>query len=598
MSSHIFLFDDFEFDSDRMELSRVGVPVRANSLILRLLEVFVQRPGELITREEFGERIWQGREVSESTLTVGITRLRRTLGHERGAHEYVQTIYRRGYRFLRPVETRVAPPPPLAANDHCAQARSPFVGRERILEHLEAAMSQARLGDGGLFVLTGEPGSGKTRTAEMLASRAEVPVGWGYHRELEQTPPLAAISGSLRDLIQRSPLVRSALRDSRFLALIPELTQLVPELGGNANVPAARTGGFVFELASKQRLSDAVTRALSMISEYTPLVLILDDLHRADAASLALLNYLLPELGRTRILVLATLSNEQRALASPALRQLLGHGNCTRVPLRPLSETEVASYVVAQLGAGAKPLCRSVSEKCGGNPLFMSMLVRQLRHSDLTRHTEPETPSALLSLVLHRFGVDDATREILSVAAVIGRRFSLSLLQATTGCDARTLTLALDAAVADELIAPVGDAQVEFAFTHELLRAALYETIGASERRSWHLRVGNVLDQRAACAHRSAIAIADQVRAALPDGDLQRTVLRCIEAANACAQKSSFADSSRYLQCAQAAIALMEASSQRDCASAREALAANGGDERFAIPATELDQHAHTPAAE
>lgn len=572
MSGPVFLFDEFEFDSDRFELSRAGVCVSANMLVLRLLDMFVRRPGELITREEFGARVWPGRTLSESTLTVAITRLRRTLGHERGACEFVQTVYRRGYRFLRAVETKVVPSPPLAAGGAGAQEPSSFVGRTEILEHLEIALSRARSGSGSLFVLTGEPGSGKTRVAEVLAAGAGVPVAWGYHRELEHTPPLWAFAGLLRDLMQRSASVKSALRDHRFAPLLPELTQLLPELGCSGHAVRCRSDGFVFDLDSKQRLFDAVTRALSLISEYTPFVMILDDLHRADAASLALLHYLLPEIRRTRILVVATLSNERRAIENLSLRRVLGHGHCTRIELGPLSENDVASYVGAHLGAGAKNWCRSVSDQSGGNPLFMTMLVRQLLHADPTQRRELGLPRPLLALIFDRFGVDDATRELLSVAAVIGRRFSLWLLQATTGRDARSLLLALDAAVADGLIMPSCDEPAEFEFMHELLRVALYETIEASERRKCHLRVSHALDQRAARSHGSAVAIADHVRAALPDGDLQRTLLRCIEAASACAQMGAIADSARHLQCAQEAIAWMEASRERTCGGALERL--------------------------
>jgi predicted ATPase len=376
-------------------------------------------------------------------------------------------------------------------------------------------------------------------------------------------------------------------------------------LCANADAPRYRTNGFAIELATQHRLVDALARALSLISEYTPFVLIVDDLQRADAPSLALLQALLPELSRTRVLVVATLSHERRAVRNPALRHLLGHGNCTRMELRPLHETEVASYVLAQLRGAPNALCRSVSDKSAGNPFLMAMLVRHLRRADLTEPSQLELPTALLALVLDRFAVDDTTRELLSVAAVIGRRFSLSLLQATTGRDARSLMALLDEAVTDALIMPVRDAHTEFEFKHELLRDALYETIEASERRTWHSRAGDVLEQRQACAQRTAIAIADHVRAAYPEGDLPRMVVRCIEAANASAEMRSFADSAHYLRCAQEAIAWMEASSHPRCASSSARPAADGGGERNGVSGSCSPEHpaawehaAHTPAAE
>lgn len=558
MSVNVFLFDDFEFDSDKLELRRNGTAVSANAVVLRLLSMFVQKPDALISREEFGAGIWQDRTVSESTLSVAIARLRRTLGQARGGCEFVQTVYRRGYRFSCAVEKRPALLPPLAASARSERDPSPFVGRQSICEELRVALSHACAGCGGLFVLTGEAGSGKTRVAERFArdaTTAGIAVAWGYHRELDDTPPLWAFAGSLRSLINQSLLVRPALRDARFAALIPELTQLLPELQPVVDV-ASHTDGGVDELAWRPRLFDAITRALSVIGEYTPFALIFDDLQHADVASLALLHYLLPEVVRTRMLIVTTLRNEQKAMASPALRSILAHRNCTRIALQPLTESEVASYVMGELGDGARAVFRSVNERSGGNPFFMSMLVQQLRRAYSTGDIELELPITLFGMILHRFAMDEETRELLTAAAVMGHSFNLSLLQATTGRDVRSLMAIVDAAVAHELIVVASHGEAEYVFRHELLRAALYETADPNKKRGWHLRVANALDQRSA---RSAPAIAEHVRAALPEGDLRKTVLQCIEAARVAAETNSFTDSARYLQCAQEAIALMDA---------------------------------------
>jgi predicted ATPase/DNA-binding winged helix-turn-helix (wHTH) protein len=498
MLGNIFVFDDFELDIHKMVLRRAGTPVRADALVLRLLEALVRKPGELVTKQELWIRVWEGRVVSDNALTVAIARLRKTLEPERGARKMLQTVHRHGYRFLRVVEVLESHPQPPAAGG-VVRDPSALVGRERVLEQLAAALSEAHSGSGGLFVLTGEPGIGKTRVAEMTAReaiQAGAPVAWGHCRELGRTSPLWSFAGLLRNLIGQSPAARAVLHESRFLALVPELLPLLPELANRANAPppGAHAIERSLEPDSKHRLFDAVTRALTLTAEYTPYVLILDDLQLADTASLELLLYLLPELSRTRILFLATLGTERESATNLPLTLVLSDRNCTRIALQRLSEADVASYVVALCGGAEPALSRVVFDKSEGNPLFMTDLARQVlyEHRELTALG---ISSVALQRVRRRIAkVDEATREVLTLAAMIGRSFSLSRLQVTSKRDAPTLMSHLDAAVASDLIRPARGVPTEFAFTHEVVREALYQTAVPTQWRSCPARPPNVLD--------------------------------------------------------------------------------------------------------
>jgi DNA-binding winged helix-turn-helix (wHTH) protein len=133
------------------------MPTKADALVLRILEVFVRSPGELITKQDLVARVWQRRAVTENALTVAIARLRKTLEHESGVRDVLLTVHGRGYRFLRAVVTRDSQLPPPATPENVAPEPSPFVGRERVLAHLGAALSEARSGGGGVMVLTGAP---------------------------------------------------------------------------------------------------------------------------------------------------------------------------------------------------------------------------------------------------------------------------------------------------------------------------------------------------------------------------------------------------------------------------------------------------------
>src|SRR5215471_5940784 len=97
-------FGDFEFDTRRSRLTRAGHPVRLSGQALELLALFVNRPGELISREEIRLKLWPESHVEfEHSLDVVMSRLRSTLGEESGNLRYVETVPRKGYRFIEPV---------------------------------------------------------------------------------------------------------------------------------------------------------------------------------------------------------------------------------------------------------------------------------------------------------------------------------------------------------------------------------------------------------------------------------------------------------------------------------------------------------------
>lgn len=479
MSREILAFDNFELDVHDGVLRRAGVPVRTDVLGLRLLEALARKPGELVTKHELQTHVWNGRAVSENTLTVAIARLRKTL-NDRDAPRVVMTVYGRGYRFTRPVETRLQPSAAMSA----APKASPLPGRERVLEHLRSALSKARCGSGGFVILTGEPGVGKTRVAELVAceaTRLEVPVAWGYCGEFGHASPLWSFAALLRNLIGQSRIGRLLLRDVRFRALVPALSQLVPELAKRAEAPTSRADEIESKvgLASRDQIFDAVTRALILAAECTPYVVILDDLHRADTTTLELLHYLLPELSSTRVLSLATIGSDREVTA---LAQIVGHRNCTRIVLERLSEEEVASYVVATCGDADDAVCRVVFEKSEGLPLFMTNLMQRIGHV-CGENAAARISRAALELAHESITrVDETTRQVLKSAALIGRRFSRFQLRAISGCDDGTLMTSLHAAVESHLIRSTGDQETVFVFTHELLREALFQTPARARR--------------------------------------------------------------------------------------------------------------------
>jgi eukaryotic-like serine/threonine-protein kinase len=554
----ILCFDEFEFDADNLELRRSGRPVKADTLLLRMLAVLVRRAGQLVTKQELLSHVWSGRAVSDNAVTVAMVRLRRLLGHNRGEREFVVNVHGRGYRFVRPVEQRETGLAPVLT----PQLNAPFVGRQRVMKRLQAALDEAREGRGSACMLLGEPGIGKTRAVEVLADQAAelgVPVAWGYCREVGDTPPLWPFAQLVRELLVKVPLDP---REPRFAKIVPQLERLLPELGKPAAANSERAATDQ-DHSAKHRIFDAISRVLSVAAERTACILILDDLHRADPASLELLRYLIDELAGIRIALFATLRTSDKL--HPHLNHVLGHRNVARIELERLSRAEVEAYVTSLIRDPNPALAHAVFLKSEGNPFYMTELLRRVRESDRVDLGTLSVPEAALDLVRQRTAMlDDAARGVLSHAAVIGRRFDLPVLQAVTAADATDLMANLDEALARGVVVADPSSTISFAFAHELLRAVLYDALSPRERREAHLLVAQALEQRVAAG--DAVPAADlayHFRAALPASDPRKVVQHCNAAAQEAAHLHAYADATRYVRYARQALDLIEDGSPR-----------------------------------
>jgi DNA-binding winged helix-turn-helix (wHTH) protein len=552
----IFRFADFELDAERRELRRAGKLVPADALVVRLLIRLVREPDRLVTKDELVEDVWEGRSVADNAITVSVARLRKTLGDGRSEQPFITTIYGRGYRFVRDVivaerGARVSNAPARTPHD-----QPPFVGRQRLLTRLQHALNGARSGQGRACVLIGEPGIGKTRSVEALESEvkgSQLRVAWGYCRQGADTPPLSPWLRLLREVV-----AGCSLPDLKR-ALGPSVTEVL-ELCEAQTVPPVTSGLAPGALLGPRRHQGfaAIVRAFAFAAEQTPWLLVLDDLHRADDGSLELFSYLLDEIPRTRIFVVATLRPTSQA--ESLLAHVVGHRNTERIVVERLREEDVKTYVAALLDDANGTLGHAVFSKSEGNPFFMTELSRQLCDSEHPEARSLEVPDAALDLIWQRIAkLDHRARGVLSAAAVIGRSFELPLLQLVTGSDLGSLMSCLDEALATDVIVAAPDSVTAFGFGHELLRVALYDALTTAERRRWHTRIANALDERQRAGEAVAPSdLAYHFHAALPESDARKTVEYCRAAATAAADGFASSDVARYLRHALEALGLVE----------------------------------------
>jgi DNA-binding winged helix-turn-helix (wHTH) protein len=588
-------FDEIAFDLDNLDLRFRGRPLNAPLAVLRMLRLFVENPNQLITKDDLIAHGWQRRLVADNAVDVAISRLRKLLNRGATDRDILVTVYGRGYRFVRPLSNGSSCEHALATiPDAAAHA---VVGRRHVLRQLRDALHLARSGHGGACVLAGEPGIGKTHLLEAFGKEAaamRMPVVWAHCHELSHASPLQPLAQLIRGLL--------ASHACEQMSSLDELRQLHSQL-----VPLDVC--VVDGTAPTPRVLDTLLAALGACSTLPPCVLVLDDLQRADASLLELLRHWLDELAQTNILLLMAI-REPNAMPERnynAARGVLGHRNTTRIALTRLRESDVADYIQVPPDVDRADAARVVFQKSEGHPFYMTELARLLRVADTCDVRAIEVPSAARDLIRQQLAMlDDEARQALCWAAVIGRTFDLSTLRAVTGANLARLMTSLDAACATGTICVTSYLSTHFTFTHELLRAELYEAVAPAERRRWHLTVARELEQRWLAGELVALDdVAHQFRSAVPEGDLSKAVTYCMRAALAL-RVDRHADSLRYVHYAREVVALLDDRTLRKDLNALLTRALNGDweplmrldlcDDRYDARAHQHDEPEHHQA--
>ncbi len=327
-----------------------------------------------------------------------------------------------------------------------------LVGRDAELAVLDALITQVKAGAGGVVLLTGEPGVGKTRLARVGTVRAAgAMVSWGSCRESEGAPPLWP------------------------------WMQVLRHLGGPGIATGAAEGA-----AARYRLYERVGDTLREHAEATPHLVVIDDLHRADEASLRLLAYLSETLWPASIGMVVTYRDTEVPPASLTANVVAGLARGPgrrRCELAGLSPASVAQWLGAAGLDGVDPA--DLHARTGGNPLFISESIQLL-----TDGSRPDTPLRSVGEVIRErlAPLPADCREALEVASVLGRDFEYPPLAAALAISPAAAVAALDPAVNARLIGPVGDRAGAYRFVHTLIRDAVEEQLASSRRAGLHAR--------------------------------------------------------------------------------------------------------------
>ncbi len=404
-----------------------------------------------------------------------------------------------------------------------------FVGRERELERLREAVDGALAGRGSLQLLVGEPGIGKTRAAEELATYARVSgarVYWGRCREDEGAPAYWPWVQAIRSYARDADPVALAWQLGAGAA---EVAQLIPEVAEKLDVEPAK--GSDSEEA-RFRLFDSVTTLMLGAARDRPIVLVLDDLHWADEPSLLLLRFAARELASSGLLILGTYRDVELGRHHPLARMLgeiSGIEGSRRIPLKGLSVGAVERYLEMTAGVPAPVgLAEAVQERTDGNPFFVGEVVRLLAsEGNLTSGgsaAELQIPQGVREVIGRRLDrLSDETNATLRVAAVIGRDFDEELVWRVADMQPEQLMTAATEAIAERLVTDLSDGH--YSFAHALVRDTLYEELSPPKRSAVHERTGLAIEEICGGNVEERLGeLAHHFLEAAPRGDLAKAI--------------------------------------------------------------------------
>jgi len=510
----VYEFGAFRVDGAERILTRDGQPVALTDKVFDLLWLFVQNRGRALGKLELMSKLWPDTVVEENNLTVNISTLRKALGESASERRYIQTLARRGYRFVAPVRQAEAR---AAAGDLLEPT---FVGRERELERLAQLLRQAVAGHGRMVFVTGEPGMGKTELCAQFLERARAgsqALRTATGRCLEQSgtgeaylPFLEALGGLLRGpdggRVSELLLRHAPTWCSQFPSLLARQEE-------RAEIQSAARG------ANAARMLREMGDGLAALSAQEPVVLLLEDMHWADPSSCDLLRLLAQRVALWRMLILATFRAEEirNHPLENIRRELLAHGECEELALPLLEPAGVSRYLEARFAAHDLPpeLAARITGASEGLPLFVTRLVQLLvERGDivetegrwrLTRpvaelqHAIPEGVRGLIERKLD--SLDEPDRRALQAASVLGAEFRSSTLASLLGQDEVSLDERLDqlarthrlVELLEEERLPDRRLTLRYRFAHVLYRDVLYDGLASQRRRLLHRQAADTL---------------------------------------------------------------------------------------------------------
>ncbi|HEV3134076.1 MAG TPA: AAA family ATPase [Acidimicrobiia bacterium] len=440
------------------------------------------------------------------------------------------------------------------------ESRSPFVDRDNERAVLRQCVDRANEGEGGLVVVTGSAGVGKTRFVEEIGAEAQargLRFLVGRCHETSRGDPYVPVVEVL-EAVQRR-LSPEAFRDiigehaGEMARLLPNLRRQYPDIPPPAELPGDEERRYLFVTAQE---------VLARVGAARPVVILVDDLQWADEPSLLLIEYLATKLRELPILIATTYTREEVSASSPLhemLTKLHRRHLVQSIVVDELGEADVALLLTA-VGESPPPpaLVQTLYEATRGNPFFLEEVVHQLveqgrllaggRWRELG-DIDLEVPESLRLAIESRLEHLQAnTRHVLALASLVGRDFGFELLDVLADLSEDELIDAVDEAERARLITSVAEGdEVRFAFAHELIRHTLLNELSLTRRQRLHGRVADALEQvHAGSLGEHASAVAYHLERAGRWADSDRTIRFLVMAGDRALEAAAYSEALRH----------------------------------------------------
>lgn len=518
----------FELDEANARLLRDGQAITLAPRPFALLCALVRHAGSLVSKNQLLDEVWGHSFVSESVLKTAISDVRSALGDDPRQPRYIETVSRRGYRLIAAAAPMPDSVPEGAGSgpDMLPTGPTAFIGRASALSRLRHSWERACAGQRQIVWVAGEPGIGKSALIEcFVGGLGDVLRGRGQCVEHYGVgEPFLPLLEALAELCRRDATLPDLLRTvaPAWLVQLPwlctsdEPERLRRELVG----------------VSPDRMLREMGELLTRVTERRPLVLVTEDLHWSDRATIQLIDYLARQRRSARFMWLASFRlAEVVALDHPlnTLRhELRLHGLCEEIVLDPFSEQEVADCVARQSYSLAEDeaFVRALHQRTNGVPLYVTSVMREVLArregggsnmedaSDLVRAAVPEDLASIVDRHIARLTPEQ--RELLSAAAVCGVEFRVTTVARALDRDAASVDEMCEALTRERLwLAGRHDSEWAdlheplYAFSHTIFRQVLYERTARLSLTQLHGKVGAALElERAAGAPVAAAELA------------------------------------------------------------------------------------------
>jgi len=437
--------------------------------------------------------------------------------------------------------------------------RTTFAGRDAEWQRLEGCWQDSLSGRRQIVLVAGEPGIGKSRLALefsrlVAAQGAAVLVGRCDEEALIAYQPFVEAFGHYVAVTPDSVLARDVASGATHLdALVPEIkrrvTGAIPPSDANAE-------GLRF------RMFESVVALALALSQRQPLLLVLDDLHWADKATLLMLRHLARATHPMRLTVLGTYRDTEVARTHP-LQELLAdlrkEREVTRLALKGLGESDVGRVVAAWTEhQPAHVFVSRISQETEGNPFFLVEVLQHLSETGELARLEAGAAGSTIGLpegVRETIGrrlstLSPECGRMLSLAAVTGRDVSGRLLQVLGEAPDTVLLDALDEACRAGLLAEVPGVADRYSFTHALIRETLYDELSGTRRARAHLRVAEALERTSPSDGLPLADLAHHYLLGAPAGDPELAVTYAIEAGDQAAAQLANEKAAAFYQMA------------------------------------------------